>query len=1361
MAIKKKSAAKKAKPAKKAPKTKAAAKKKAKPAKKLAKKPPVKKANPAKKAKAARKKARRNPRPPVQTLRPKLPLLDDGFSWPEFENFCVELVRRRPGVKDHQVHLYGGQGDDQKGIDIIAVFEDDERWSFQCRRVKEFGPANAKAVIAENEYRADHNVICVASTVTAATRDVVDNKRGWDIWDALDLTSHVRALPLVDAARLIDRFFGPQWCQAILGAGPARTFVPASLYFANETDKGRLFHHLWSFGGREDELKKLIAFAHGKSGVAILEGPGTIGKSKLLYELARAIDAEDKDAIYFVNNGVAITPDSVADLDRGPCTVVIDDAHRRDDLKAALALLGQRPHATRVLLSTRPQAVADVRAVISQSGQTPIEHLRLERLDKQRLVALAKEALGAALEHYAERLATITIDSPLITVVGGKLLKDRAVDPQLLERDADFRGTVLDRFRDEQLGRLGAAVDQNLARRALEVIAAIAPLSERSPTQLEALAKHLKLAEHEVRRLLEQLVQAGVLLKVGRRYRIIPDVLSDHLLARAVFSEDGTATGFELAILNDFKRSCLTEILRNFAEVDWRCRATAEGSPPLLDHLWESLAQQFQDGDHEARLSLLWLFGNAGYFQPELAIRFAEIALTAKQAAAADAGEMSADAVRRQAATTLRYAGRKIDYLSCVLDLLWKLSRDDKRPLNMNTDHPIRVINDLAAIEVGKPLSFNSAALDAAERWLKEPDVGEHPWSPLEIVDRILVRNLMSVRSEGYQINYGASVVNLDVTKDLRARALLMLRTAAESKDVRVGLRAAKSLRSALQEPLPMFNQPKFDEKTRAAWEPTQHEILDVVEAVLKAGPHVLVAEDLKDALGWHVRRSSYDSVKKRAEQLIASIPVSTEARLARVLRDSWRLEDYPRGDAADAHERHEARLDTECDDVVKELVAAHPNAKDGAAHLAAHMQEITAARESVNAWRFLGRFLTTAPEYAADVGAVILENQEAYAALEPYWHVFLNAARKRDAAAFRARIKTVLELLHRLPDGDGAAQEKKKHVAMLRAAAFAARGAGWLRASADPEELVLVRDLAAVDDAIVRTAALQAMTAMAAHDEKSTVRELIDAELHGDRELASVAAHTLAKHYELLSDDDVKGFLKKLEGVAVLDDDSISELMKKTAGSHPLDTIDCFLARIKQPSTVFDPLPFHETFHELEGFRGSAHVKDVLARIRDAAQGADAMARFHLPRLYGAVGRTAPADALAVLREWIDKDDRELVERAAELASDLGRHGFTTKNVDWVVHALERALAVGGQDAYANVARYLARTETGGMREGEADKPFPQDVKLEEEAKKVAETLPAGSPGRRFYERLQKEAHEEITDQLDRVAEYLDEQGA
>ena len=100
-------------------------------------------------------------------------------------------------------------------------------------------------------------------------------------------------------------------------------------------NQGALFNHTHQLVGRDETLVKVRGFLTDDRRVAILVGPGGVGKSRLLLELATIIPlAEQPPRIRFVASGIEITEDVFRELPSGRLCIVIDDAHRVERLDA-------------------------------------------------------------------------------------------------------------------------------------------------------------------------------------------------------------------------------------------------------------------------------------------------------------------------------------------------------------------------------------------------------------------------------------------------------------------------------------------------------------------------------------------------------------------------------------------------------------------------------------------------------------------------------------------------------------------------------------------------------------------------------------------------------------------------------------------------------------------------------------------------------------------------------------------------------------------------------------------------------------------------------------------------------------------
>ncbi|MBD3309508.1 protein kinase, partial [candidate division KSB3 bacterium] len=140
-----------------------------------------------------------------EEVRPALSF--DRFSPMEFDRLCLWLVQRE-GFERAE-HL-GAAGSEQ-GHDIVA-WREGQRWAFQCKRVKEFGPKDALAgvekvlILPQNE-RPAALVFLVTCHVSANTRQQVRErcaeKMECHFWSGTELEERVKRHP-----DLLREFFG-------------------------------------------------------------------------------------------------------------------------------------------------------------------------------------------------------------------------------------------------------------------------------------------------------------------------------------------------------------------------------------------------------------------------------------------------------------------------------------------------------------------------------------------------------------------------------------------------------------------------------------------------------------------------------------------------------------------------------------------------------------------------------------------------------------------------------------------------------------------------------------------------------------------------------------------------------------------------------------------------------------------------------------------------------------------------------------------------------------------------------------------------------------------------------------------------
>ena len=130
-------------------------------------------------------------------------------------------------------------------------------------------------------------------------------------------------------------------------------------------------------------------------------------------------------------------------------------------------------------------------------------------------------------------------------------------------------------------------------RELLELIAGVQPIDEERDTFVAKASVFLSLRPDEIRRGLGALQQSEILVCAGGKLRIVPDLFADYLLETASVDGGGAAIGFADAVFEIFEESHLSNLLKNFAELDWRITQSGNQSH-LLENIWSAILTRFR-----------------------------------------------------------------------------------------------------------------------------------------------------------------------------------------------------------------------------------------------------------------------------------------------------------------------------------------------------------------------------------------------------------------------------------------------------------------------------------------------------------------------------------------------------------------------------------------------------------------------------------------------------------------------------------------------------------------------------------------------------------------------------------------------
>jgi hypothetical protein len=1280
--------------------------------------------------------------PPPLTTRPeKLPLGDPSFSWAQFEAFARDLVSKLDGVTE--CHHYGAQGSKQNGIDLDAKLTDGKHWVFQCKQVRKFTAGDAKKAITKTTYKASKFVILVACEVGSGARDFIAEEPKWELWDVRDISQRVRALGMEKARALVERHLGTGWRKLFLGLDTLSPFISPEKYFDRLLQPDRLFNHAWNLVGRVDVLAELDSFVRSQERVAVMSGRGGIGKSKLLQSFtADPLRSNSDRMVWFVQEELSLTPEAFDEIPLRPTLLIVDDAHRRDDLPLLLAYV-KRQNDVKLLFSSRPQGIDVLQGLLSRSGfdRTEVRILtELKHLDRPNLTSLAKQALGPQHAHLADQLAALTRDCPLVTVVGGKLLAQRAINPALLERDEHFRFTVLNRFRDEMLGKIGQE-NAPFYRALLELISATAPFysddkkfAELAAAYLEANLDNPKEATPEkVVVAIGQLEKVGLLLRRGRTLRITPDVLADHILANLCMAPNSVPTGAAEKLFDHFLQHTPERVLRNLAELDWRIERSSGKGIDLLAKIWNKLENDFLVGNSHKRLRLLDVVKQAAYFQPGQAlgyVRLAYGALTKPSAnEAVESFPLSNESLMTELPEILQRAAYSMDYLPDCCELLWRLGRSDTRELNPYPHHAIRVLQSLAEYRLTKPLAFNEIVLDCVDTWLQDPGAFDFAHSPLSILDELLEKSGDSSKSEGGMFVVDVFLIDPKSTRRLRSRALQILSRSARNAKPKVAISILESLRGVLGDRFRMGAIPDSSEYFRL-WLPEKLEALECIQEIAAEASSSLVHWKALQILEWPSREDPQPEVRKKTQEIIGGVPDSFQLRLTRALANDTllfhRLSLKPDDENWQQQANEREKLDNEFRAGVSAECAANLQRESLFSTIDRCLRDMDEARFSSWPNHLLFELAKSYPDAAARLIDSILASPDT--PLARFFHVILDGIGSRSK-------KTLSAFIH------------KAHAVGGPMIQWSLAHYYWFsnRETIPSEtDLGILKELIRSDDPQTSRLAIESLAFLAKKDPELSFQLAVEAPIQGQQSRASAVCHAFTRAFGIdpdrLSSDQLVRLLVQFDAVPDLEDHWIQQFLSFAATRVPLATVELFIRRIEHRAdakdSAFRPIPFHVAV-DFQSLAKHPKYADLLRRIRDLTLKPSWHFAYFASDLFWSVARNQMA--LEVLREWAESNQKDRVVNAAHILEKAGNN-FVFANPDFVSMILKRAAAID-DECYHAVFAYLHSSAITGSKSGVVGQPMPRDVEIREKACLLVKRFQAQPKVRTFYESLAKGA--------------------
>jgi hypothetical protein len=1203
-------------------------------------------------------------------------------TWEQFEQFCLALFGALPEVKS--VNRYGGRGEKQDGIDLEIRFANRRKGSAQCRQRAKFGKSDFTKAVAENAYEGTRHIVVTSAVASVRARKASKATPGWELWDIDDIGVRVRSLDRVVARWLVEDHLGTRARREFLGPDGPLLLARWERYFRRLLQPDRLFSHTLPLAGRRDTLARIDQFLSDRNQrIAILPGRGGSGKSRILLELARSRDS-DQRPILFVREGSPLTiPGLDAEIPAGPSVLVVEDAHRRDDVASAVAFVDAHPD-VKMILSTRSHGVDELQARMVTGGFDPSELCVLPSLDllsRDESRDIVRSVMDTEVaEEVAEALGDATRDCQLITVLAARLLSRKLIPLGLLSNQQELRDVVLGKFRDELLGRVPDVVPREKLVALLPIVAGVQPLRDNDARVMDGLADLIGATRSEVIGWLDDLEHAGLLLRAGNLRRVTPDVLSDYLLEGECVDGNGNPTGYAERLWELFAEPAGPRVLSNLSELDWRIRVEA-GASTLLDGIWTEIRETYRHGDAFARTQIAPLIAAVAMMQPERVLELAEIETRAPARSATDpifGASWTARDIWPKLALAVKGAGLHPQHVRRAMHLLWLLGRDDPRPQPQNTDHPLRLLAELGSYE--RPAPYQIALVELVESLLANPD--GHDAAAIALLAPLMAREILSARGAGRRVLLQGRLVDRRRTRDIRARVIGILGNATLHGGERAAA-AVEVIKNAMYVPFGLGGA-KLSKEVMDQWRPEQRVLLDELAAGLANKPHASIAAQIRQVLRDHQERGRWPATRKRAKEILTRFPPTLHEELVDVFEHPWG------GGVRNDHREVVARR----------FVEDHSDVDEAACALNLALEQSRRANPTP--------FLRDLAGWDAKLTGALLDHaiENPQEPLIAYAGALLDPASQPRAVELWGSNEIALR--------------------RLAAHAYAIESRDL-----DEDDQRRLREMLHDADDIVRRNATLAVTRIGDTNPCNVVAFAAAASPQSAHEIDELVSSI---NLNYATDEQLAIFLAWLEDVDRLSWEA-GEFIKRAAPRSPRRVIELLITRVQDGRGIGETIELGNLLDELD----ADSYKHALVFLRDAAL--DQEAAWRLGYLVPTIARGSYEEVLEVLVPWLVDADENKVRAACSLFNEIPSW-VVFRHHQLLADTLDRAAI---HPYLQQVEEAIAAAAVSGITTRTPGEPAPDHTHRMEEAGRIAAGLPSGSAGRAFFERLQRSFRERI----------------
>ena len=1238
----------------------------------------------------------------------------------QFENFCTHFLEQlHPAAT---VHRYGDRGHKQEGLDIMATFPNGDIYTFQCKRLRSFGPGKVTNAVVAHTFQSKKKFILLSRVATPEARKEILKHTDWDIWDKEDISRKIRQdLDKEAQRRLVDTFF-PGHRFSLLGETESGPWQTPDEFFAPFMHKDTLINHAWELVGRKEKVKNTCdALTNPNVKVVFISGTLGAGKTRILKEVVEKIKNESKGLyITFISSSENVTRTDLDNLGKKRKIIVIDDAHDRKDLPQLFQHASIEENNTTLLLSLRPYGLLPIESQASKYSllENRVKKIEVGQMCSEDAERLALQALTLPDQSQkillAKELVELAENCPLEIVIGARVLSQES--PTYLgevKNSDNFQKILYSKFQDVYIRGLGTGNDQALIKKLLTIIAFIQPFYPDDDTVFDIIKKIETIDPTTAKQKMKILESAGVLIKRGNQYRIYPAAMTDFILEDSCVGVDNVSSGyaetvFDIAAETDLR--ILENVVLNISVLDWRLKNKTKKHTSFFNYIWGKIQNKDQLNNPYSKI-----VASIAPHQPERALNFVE-------------HMMSRQCYGSELIEVVKLVARDQKYTKSACECLWELGKYNQ--------YAIEVLSKLGEIEPNKLICYSEIVADFALGLVGKEKEWSQKITPLDVLSGLMKTEGLTTKINKLNAELSPFHVSPQALSSLRRKVVNSILELLSSSNIKAAAQAAKFLRQCLHYPLGMLgNRP--EENIIAAWEKEFIETLSAIkEIVARENLDPLVLVCVAESISWHLNYGREKSQEIAAET-IALIPNSLEYRTILALYNGH------------GHILKSRIDDTQIKDwenyirsVADDLLTTYQGEDKLRGFINSCLLKIETSQLAYQATSYA--LLFNLIKKSSPFAQSIIESaiQEPDGLTVKFTSIAL-------ANLFMGNHDAAIDVSYRVLD------TKQNILIAVIPSAYAQLNANEF--IYDDRDIKIIKKLLSFKDKTIVENMVYALRSLAKSNRQRGI-ELIK-EFHFDISNRATDDLLFLFHnkdhipFNDLAEQDVKLFLQKLTPLAELKGYALEEFLAKASKAYPVLVKDFFIKRMElgiEQNKSTRPCNYGPFAQVALRFKESSQLDSVLLQLKDWIQ-SEAVNYFsnqffchHIGKLFSAMFSPYDEKFVSFLQNWMEEAQPDEFSIISLILAEA-QHEFTFEHQAFVIELLEKCKQVSNE-VLDNMIGALFSSAISGGKSGTPGAPYPRDEKLKKDSEDAINALASRfCPAHRLYNELRKYAEQEI----------------